>query len=112
MAVRLTARRSRPAEGKASWCVHGTLSCHHDDRTAALDPGQVLIETKGGARPAPADRLLLGMGARPVSLSKYIVGRSLLTRGLPDNDTRRLARTHFTTGTNAAPLPAERIPAA
>ncbi|GGJ18962.1 VTC domain-containing protein [Streptomyces brasiliensis] len=91
--------------------LDGTLSCHRDDRTAALDPGHVLIETKGGAQLAPADRRLLGMGARPVSLSKYIVGQSLLTPGLPDNDVRRLARTHFTTEANPAPLH-ERIPAA
>lgn len=91
--------------------LDGTLSCHRDDRTAALDPGHVLIETKGGTQPASADRLLLGMGVRPVSLSKYIVGQSLLTPGLPDNDVRRLARAHFTTGADPAPLP-ERIPAA
>ncbi|WP_342448319.1 VTC domain-containing protein [Streptomyces durhamensis] len=91
--------------------LDGTLSCHRGDRTAALDPGHVLIETKGGTRPAPADRLLLGMGVRPVSLSKYIVGQSLLTPGLPDNDVRRLARAHFTTAANPVPLP-ERIPAA
>jgi len=89
----------------------GVLSCHLGDRGAALDAGHVLIETKGGAQPAPADRLLLGMGVRPVSLSKYIVGQSLLTPGLPDNDVRRLARDHFTTTANPAPLP-ERIRAA
>ncbi|MFD4606331.1 polyphosphate polymerase domain-containing protein [Streptomyces sp. NPDC058464] len=95
--------------------LDSTLSCRHDDRTAALDPGQVLVETKGGARPALADRLLLGMGVRPVSLSKYVIGQSLLSPGLPDNDVRRLARAHFTTETHPAPLPAqlpERIPAA
>ncbi|MFH7337685.1 polyphosphate polymerase domain-containing protein [Streptomyces sp. KHY 26] len=91
--------------------LDGTLSCHRDDRTARLDHGHVLIETKGGTRPAPADRLLLGMGVRPVSLSKYVVGLSLLTPGLPDNDVRRLARAHFTTAAIPAPLP-ERIPAA
>ncbi|MFF8929571.1 polyphosphate polymerase domain-containing protein [Streptomyces longwoodensis] len=85
---------------------HGTrvtldsaLTCHHGDRAAALDPGHVLVETKGGIRPAPADRLLLRLGARPVSLSKYVVGQSLLTPGLPDNDVRRLARAHFTAHT-------------
>ncbi|WP_006607124.1 polyphosphate polymerase domain-containing protein [Streptomyces auratus] len=74
------------------------LTCHRDGRTAALDPGYVLIETKGGPRPAAADRHLLGLGARPVSLSKYIVGLSLLVPGLPDNNVRRLARTRFHTG--------------
>lgn len=77
--------------------LDGTLTCHHGNRTAVLDPQTVLIETKGGTRPAPVDRLLLRLGARPVSLSKYIVGQSLLTPGLPDNDVRRLARTHFQT---------------
>ncbi|MGV9242545.1 polyphosphate polymerase domain-containing protein [Streptomyces sp. NPDC003710] len=91
--------------------LDGTLGCRRDDRTAALDPGHVLIETKGGARPARVDRLLLGMGVRPVSLSKYVIGQSLLTPGLPDNDVRRLARTHFTTEAHPAPHP-ERIPAA
>ncbi|MFE0387632.1 VTC domain-containing protein [Streptomyces bungoensis] len=91
--------------------LDGLLTCHRGDRTAALDPGHVLVETKGGARPAPADRLLLRLGARPVSLSKYIVGQSLLTPGLPDNDVRRLARTHFTCTARPAPL-LERTPAA
>lgn len=84
--------------------LDGALTCHHGTRTAALDTGQVLVETKGGVRPAPADRLLLRLGARPVSLSKYIVGQSLLTPGLPDNDVRRLARTHFTARTGTEPL--------
>ncbi|MFJ3337492.1 polyphosphate polymerase domain-containing protein [Streptomyces sp. NPDC086766] len=87
--------------------LDGGLSCHRDARTAGLAPDVVLVETKGTARPAPADRLLLGLGARPVSLSKYIVGQSLLTPGLPDNDVRRLARTHFRPGS-----PTERSTAA
>ena len=77
--------------------LDGLLTCHRGGRTAALDPGLVLVETKGGTRPAPADRLLLRLGARPVSLSKYVVGQALLTPGLPDNDVRRLARAHFIT---------------
>ncbi|MEU4036241.1 polyphosphate polymerase domain-containing protein [Streptomyces collinus] len=91
--------------------LDGHLTCHRDGRTAALDPGHVLVETKGGARPAPADRLLLRLGARPVSLSKYIVGQSLLTPGLPGNDMRRIARTHFTTRAEPVPSP-ERTTAA
>lgn len=98
-------------DGGSRVTLDGALSCHRHDRTAALDPGHVLIETKGGARSASADRLLLGMGVRPVSLSKYIVGQSLLTPGLPDNDIRRLSRAHFTTEANPAPF-LERIRAA
>ncbi|MFE4703601.1 polyphosphate polymerase domain-containing protein [Streptomyces sp. NPDC056738] len=81
----------------------GVLTCHQGDRSAALDPDFVLVETKGGARPAPVDRMLLSLGARPVSLSKYLVGQSLLTPGLPDNDIRRLARTRFNAGPHRAP---------
>jgi len=84
--------------------LDGALACHRDGRTAALDPGYVLVETKGTARPAPADRHLLALGARPVSISKYIVGLSLLVPGLPDNDVRRLARTRFHTLPQAATL--------
>ncbi|WP_333737115.1 polyphosphate polymerase domain-containing protein [Streptomyces sp. IBSBF 2806] len=84
--------------------LDGALTCHQGDRTAALDTGHLLVETKGGVQLAYADRLLLRLGARPVSLSKYVVGRSLLTPGLPDNDVRRLARTHFTTEATALAL--------
>ncbi|UFR01333.1 polyphosphate polymerase domain-containing protein [Streptomyces sp. Go40/10] len=91
--------------------LDGALTCHRGDRSAALDPGHVLVETKGRVRPAPADRLLRSLGARPVSLSKYVVGQSLLTPGLPDNDVRRLAHAHFTAQTRTEPL-FERTPAA
>ncbi|MEU5256344.1 polyphosphate polymerase domain-containing protein [Streptomyces longwoodensis] len=84
--------------------LDGILTCHHGDRTAALDAAHALVETKGGTQLTTADRLLLRLGARPVPLSKYIVGQSLLTPGLPDNDIRRLARTHFTTEATPAPL--------
>ncbi|MGW0424679.1 polyphosphate polymerase domain-containing protein [Streptomyces sp. NPDC003015] len=83
--------------------LDGLLTCHRDEGTTALDPGHVLVETKGGLRPAPADRLLLDLGARPVSVSKYAIGLSLLVPGLPGNDFRRIARTYFTT---SAPSPA------
>ncbi|MFF3060868.1 VTC domain-containing protein [Streptomyces sp. NPDC057909] len=78
--------------------LDGLLACHRDGRTAALDDGYVLVETKGAARPAPADRGLLALGARPVSISKYVIGLSLLVPNLPDNNMRRLARTRFRTG--------------
>ncbi|MET7780303.1 hypothetical protein ABZT28_31935 [Streptomyces sp. NPDC005388] len=51
----------------------------------------------------PLDRAR-DLGARPVSLSEYIVGQSLLIPGLPDNDVRRLARAHFTAQTRTEPL--------
>ncbi|MER5467499.1 VTC domain-containing protein [Streptomyces sp. NPDC002685] len=78
--------------------LDGLLACHRDGRTAALDDGYVLVETKGTARPVPADRCLLSLGARPLSISKYAIGISLLVPNLPDNNMRRLARTRFHTG--------------
>ncbi|MFE2990560.1 VTC domain-containing protein [Streptomyces sp. NPDC059262] len=88
--------------------LDGALACHREGRTAVLDSGYVLVETKGTARPAPADRDLLALGARPVSISKYIVGLSLLVPGLPDNDVRRLARTRFHTGAHTETPPVAR----
>lgn len=73
------------------------LACNRNSNSALLASDRVLVETKGAARQAPADRLLISLGARPISISKYIVGLSLLVPGLPDNSVRRLARTHFTT---------------
>ncbi|WP_327579150.1 MULTISPECIES: VTC domain-containing protein [unclassified Streptomyces] len=87
--------------------LDGQLACHRDGRTAALDDGYVLVETKGTARLAPADRRLLGLGARPVSISKYVIGLSLLVPHLPDNNMRRLARTRFRTSPRPA-TPADR----
>jgi len=77
--------------------LDGQLACHRDGRSALLDQDFVLVETKGATRPAPADRILTGLGARPVAISKYIVGLSQLVPGLPDNSVRRLARTRFRT---------------
>ncbi|MFE4955373.1 VTC domain-containing protein [Streptomyces sp. NPDC056653] len=94
--------------------LDGLLTCHRDGRTAALDDGYVLVETKGTARPAPADRGLLALGARPVSISKYVIGLSLLVPNLPDNNMRRLARTRFRTGphpTAPATRPERTLPA-
>ena len=55
-----------------------------------VDPGLVVVETKGGARPGDADRLLLAAGHRPLSLSKYVSAAALLRADLADNDLRRL----------------------
>ncbi|MFE7245873.1 VTC domain-containing protein [Streptomyces sp. NPDC057582] len=94
--------------------LDGLLTCHRDGRTAALDDGYVLVETKGTARLAPADRCLLALGARPLSISKYVIGLSLLVPGLPDNNMRHLARTRFHTGphpTAPAARPERTLPA-
>jgi hypothetical protein len=84
-------------DGGSRVTLDGRLSCHRGDAAAALDHDLVLVETKGGPRPAAADRLLIKLGAQPLSLSKYQVGQALLVPGLPDHDVRRLARNRFHT---------------
>ena len=68
------------------WLVRCTL----DGRAAWLDDDYVLVETKGGTRPAAADRVLGSLGVRPRSFSKYVAAVSLLRDDLPDNDVRRM----------------------
>lgn len=55
-----------------------------------VDPGWVLVETKGGMRPSLADTLLGSLGVRARSFSKYASAASLLRDDIPDNDVRRL----------------------
>ena len=60
------------------------------DGAVQIDPAHVVVETKGTRSPAAADRLLTGLGARPLSFSKYAASTSLLDPGVPDNDVRHL----------------------
>ncbi|WP_187271736.1 VTC domain-containing protein [Aeromicrobium terrae] len=57
---------------------------------AWVDDGFAVVETKGGAVPSEADRLLVRLGARPRSFSKYVATASLLYPDLADNDVRAL----------------------
>ncbi|MCW2839919.1 MAG: hypothetical protein JWR55_1402 [Aeromicrobium sp.] len=73
---------------------------HH--LTAVLDRGHAwisdgcaILETKGGATPGEADRLLLSSGIRPRSFSKYVATASLLDPRLADNDIRSLQGTYL-----------------
>lgn len=58
--------------------------------TVAVDPGHVVLETKGGRAPAAADRLLQHLGARPLSFSKYAAAVSVIDPRLAGNDVHRL----------------------
>lgn len=67
--------------------------------STALAPGSVglhasvaLVETKGSAGLAEADRLLLRLGHRPRPLSKYVSCAALLSDRLPRNDLHALQR--------------------
>jgi hypothetical protein len=55
-----------------------------------LDPGHLIVETKGGRLPGPADHLLRQLRARPTSFSKYAASASLMDPRIADNDVRHL----------------------
>ncbi len=77
---------SDPARMTLDWGV----TCRLDEGRVWLDEDHVLVETKGGLRPSDADRLLLSLGVRPRSFSKYAAAASLLRTGIPDNHVRDL----------------------
>jgi hypothetical protein len=58
-------------------------------------PGAVIVESKTVGAESPVDRLLRGLGRRPVSLSKYCVGMAVLDPALPANRWNRELRRHF-----------------
>jgi hypothetical protein len=60
------------------------------NQAVEIDPGHLIVETKGGFAPGAADRLLQRLGARPVSFSKYAASASVMDRRIPDNDVRQL----------------------
>ena len=60
------------------------------DHSVEVDPGHLIIETKGGRAPGAADQLLRHLGARPVSLSKYAASASLMDARIADNDVRHM----------------------
>lgn len=61
-------------------------------------PGLVIVETKSGARPSDADRLLWAEGHRPQTISKYATGLAALRSHLPRNRWHRLLTTTLVSG--------------
>lgn len=53
-------------------------------------PSLVILESKGAGHPTSADRLLWRYGVRPVSMSKFACGVSLLSPELPSNRWHRV----------------------
>lgn len=66
----------RLVEGGRHWAVQGLM----------------IVETKSGTRPSPADRLLWRLGHRPRGISKYATGLAALRPELPRNRWHRLLR--------------------
>ena len=100
--MKVTYRRSTLADVSVGLrvTIDSDLVCELDDRHVRLDDGFVVVETKGGLRPGPADRALVALGVRPRSLSKYASAASLLREDLADNDVRRLHGVQLHTGRN------------
>jgi VTC domain len=59
-------------------------------QSVEVDPGYLIVETKGGRVPGVADQLLKQLGARPVSFSKYAASASLMDPRIADNDVRHM----------------------
>jgi VTC domain len=82
------------------------------DRVGSSDryrmrPDRVLIEAKSPTGLGTADRILPGLGARPLTMcSKYCLGVALAHPALPTNPYRPLLRRHFDPTPQPMPLPA------
>ena len=84
-----------------------TFSGVGSDERYRMRPGHVLIETKSGSQLGTVDRLLLGLGARPLTMcSKYSLGVALAKAALPTNPYRPLLRRYFDPTPVSEPLPA------
>jgi VTC domain-containing protein len=72
-----------------------------------MRPGHVLIEAKSATGLGTVDRILPGLGARPLTMcSKYCLGLALARPGLPTNPYKPLLRRHF----DPTPLPPRSTP--
>jgi hypothetical protein len=73
--------------------IDSGLAATLDGGTAWIDDQFVVIETKGGAVPAHADRVLRRLGAKQRSFSKSVATTSLIRDDVKDNDVRSLCGT-------------------
>jgi VTC domain len=71
------------------------LAASYCGRSVRLREDTVLVETKGDLRPSGPDRLLLELGVRPGSVSKYGVAVSMLAPDLSANKWLRVQRDSF-----------------
>jgi len=103
---RLTLIHSRKAE-RMTLDFGITFSSVGSGERHRMRSGHVLIETKSGSQLGTVDRLLLSLGARPLTMcSKYSLGVALANPALPTNPYRPLLRRYF----NSTPVPAQPEP--
>lgn len=89
-------RRTFLLDDGARLTVDSDLSWHIASDDEFRVPGLVIVETKSGARPSHADRLLWAEGHRPQTISKYATGLAALRPHLPRNRWHRLLTTTLT----------------
>ncbi|HEX3223631.1 MAG TPA: polyphosphate polymerase domain-containing protein [Nocardioides sp.] len=77
--------------------VDSDLTCGWGDRTTALRPDHVVLESKVEGHASTVDRMLRALGERPVVISKYCVGVASLGLDVPSNPWRRTMRRYFET---------------
>ncbi|MER7557308.1 VTC domain-containing protein [Nocardioides sp. NPDC126508] len=75
--------------------VDVALEFDDGDSRSRMRSDLLLIETKSAGSSLVIDDLLRRLGERPVSMSKYCVGVSLLRPGVSGNKWRRITRTYF-----------------
>lgn len=95
-----TYRRMTLVAADGSQRVTADFGLRFDDgrgARSALHPDYVIVETKSAGMAGGADGLLWGLGARPVSVSKYCVGLGLLRDDVKTNQFRRVMRSYFAT---------------
>jgi hypothetical protein len=76
------------------------LRCGWGERSTVLRDGFVVIESKVGGHASEVDRLLRGLGERPVTISKYCLGVASLGLDVPSNPWRRSLRRYFESPTS------------
>ena len=79
------------SEGVRVTCDVGLRSVGPGGRTVSL-PGIVVVETKSGGVPSAADRILWGLGHRPLKISKFGTSLAALYPALPSNKWTRALR--------------------
>ena len=84
--------------------IDSEIRATRHDQSVEVDPGHLIVETKGGRAPGVADQLLKQLGARPISFSKYAASASLMDVRIADNDVRHLLgrQLQLTRGSNPA----------
>ncbi|MEV4393759.1 polyphosphate polymerase domain-containing protein [Nonomuraea sp. NPDC049607] len=87
-------RRVTLVDGQTRLTCDTGLLCRDGGRSVPARGDRVLLESKSADGRAPVDRVLRGLGVRPVSVSKYCLAVAAL-RGVPANRWQPAMRGYF-----------------